>query len=185
MIICYFFQVSAYLDKFVARKEKSFIQPVIDWEAGLFGRLTATLSQSRSEQGGQFILHLEKFVKFVIFEIESNAKSYGSLHWWPYTRLCDLCHIKYDFIGKVETWHSDISHLIQSDFFEFEVKSLLMNKYNRNQEKTTEDTCISYFKQLNPQLIIKLYNLCKSDFLIGGYDYPQNYIDMAKKIKAD
>ena len=53
--------MSAYLDKFVSRKEKSFIQPVIDWEAGLFGRLTATLHQSHND-GGQFILHFEKFI---------------------------------------------------------------------------------------------------------------------------
>jgi len=174
--------VSAYLDKFVSRKEKSFIQPVIDWEAGLFGRLSATLHQSHND-GGQFILHFEKFVKFIIFEIESNSKSYGSLHWWPYTKLCDLCRIRYNFIGKVETWESDIQQLSElSEFSNFDLSSLIGQKFNRNKEKTTEDTSKLYFKQLSQDLIIKLYTMYESDFLIGGYDFPQNYINMAKGV---
>ena len=162
---------------------------MIDWEIGFFGKLTETLnqlSQSHNKQESKFILHFEKFVKFIIYEIESNSKSYGSLHWWPYTRLCNMCHIRYDFIGKVETWQSDVELLIESgNFSEFEKTALCNQKLNQNQQKTTEDTSKLYFKQLSPELVIKLYNLYKNDFIIGGYDYPQSYVEVAKKNKTE
>ena len=155
---------------------------MIDWKTkngGLLGQISTKLHQITRTQN---IVSFKTFIRFVIFEIQSNTISYGSLHWWPFTQLCDLCHVKYDFIGKVETWHSDISYLTKTaKFSKFGLKSLMSTKFNGNQEKTTKDTTITYFKQLNPQLIIELYNLYKNDFLIGGYKYPQNYIDMAKK----
>ena len=96
------FQVSAYHDKFVHLLDKSFIQPVIDWEAGLFGRLTATVSKNNATNvaTNTFLMKFEKFVRFILYEIENNMQSYGSLHWWPFSRLCGLCHIDYDFIGE-------------------------------------------------------------------------------------
>ncbi len=106
----YLFQVSAYRDKFVSKQDSSFIQPLVDWEAGLLGRLTVALRQKIQGQGQKtkaanksekFRLSFEKFVLFVIHELETNIQSYGSLHWWPYSRLCGLCQIPYDFIGKL------------------------------------------------------------------------------------
>ena len=182
----FLFQVSAYLEKFISKKLKNFIQPVINWKAkkeGIFSQLSAKLHQITRTQNE---VDFETFIRFIIFEIQSNTISYGSLHWWPFTQLCDLCHVKYDFIGKVETWYSDISYLLKrNEFSVFDLKSLISQKFNENQEKTTKDTSLAYFKQLNSHLIVQLYNLYKNDFLIGGYDYPQNYIDMFKKNETD
>jgi hypothetical protein len=128
-------------------------------------------------------LDFEKFVRFIIFEIESNSKSYGTLHWWPFTNICDLCHVHYDFIGKVETWRSDIQNLSEmTEFADFDLSSTNKEKFNQNTKKTKEDISQVYFKQLNQEIIIKLYNIYKSDFLIGGYNYPQSYIDSIKNI---
>ena len=97
-----------------------------------------------------------------------------------------MCHIRYDFIGKVETWQSDVELLIESgNFSEFDKSALCNQKLNQNQQKTTEDTSKLYFKQLSPELVIKLYNLYKIDFIIGGYDYPQSYVEVAKKNKTE
>ena len=74
--------------------------------------------------------------------------------------------------------------LKRDEFSAFDLKSLISQKFNKNQEKTNEDTSLAYFKQLNPHLIMELYNLYKFDFLIGGYDYPQNYVDMVKNNKT-
>ena len=40
--------VSAYHEKFVLRQEMTFIQPVIDWEAGFSGRIAAWFDTNRS-----------------------------------------------------------------------------------------------------------------------------------------
>ena len=125
------FQVSAYHDKFVHLLDKSFIQPVIDWEAGLFGRLTATVSKNNATNvaSNTFLMKFEKFVRFILYEIENNMQSYGSLHWWPFSRLCGLCHIDYDFIGEwkksaindytfvVRIWERKLRDLARHFFF--------------------------------------------------------------------
>ena len=184
--------MSAYIDKFVVRKEHNFIQPVIDWEAGLIGRLAATLQNVpnlltnqnanhtiKSAVSKNFEMHFEKFVKFIISELETNTKSYGSLHWWPFTKLCGLCSIPYDFIGKVETLKSDIQQLDSTRKFQNNLTNFFGQKFNHNDEKK-EETSRLYFKQLSKDLVVKLHNLYFDDFVIGNYEYPEEFINLAK-----
>ena len=170
----FIFQASAYLDKFITRKEDNFIRPILNWEK--------THNASFNESDPLFVKFV-KFVKFIIFEIESNSQSYGTLHWWPFTNICGLCNVRYDFIGKVETWTSDIENLSEmTEFKDFDLSSTNKEKFNQNTKKSKEDISQVYFKQLNQEIIIKLYNIYKSDFFIGGYKYPQSYIDSVKNI---
>ena len=121
-------------------------------------------------------MNFTKFVNFVIYEIENNMQSYGSLHWWPFSRLCGLCHLHYDFIGKVETLQSDIDILSpQIPGFQAEMRELFRVKYNKNRK---EETTKAYFTQLEEELILKLYQLYEDDFQLGGYDYPMEYFGM-------
>ena len=121
-------------------------------------------------------MNFTKFVNFVIYEIENNMQSYGSLHWWPFSRLCGLCHLHYDFIGKVETLQSDIDILSpQIPGFQPEMRELFRVKYNKNRK---EETSKAYFTQLEKALILKLYQLYEDDFQLGGYDYPLDYFGM-------
>ena len=120
-----------------------------------------------------FQMNFAKFVNFVIYELENNMQSYGSLHWWPFSRLCGLCHLHYDFIGKVETLQSDIDSLSPKiPGFQEEMRELFRVKYNKNRK---EETTKAYFTQLDQGLIMKLYQLYEDDFQLGGYDYPTEY----------
>ena len=123
----------------------------------------------------------EEFVKFIIFELENDVQSYGSLHWWPFSNLCGLCHINYDFLGKVETLHSDITYLAASEpfsQFNFNLTELFNYKFNKNGAQTHQ-MGKKYFSTLKKDVVKKLANLYQDDFLGGGYDYPQEYIDVA------
>ena len=172
------FQVSAYHEKFVIRQEMNFIQPVIDWEAGLSGRLVAWFDLDTSKRKKDFNMNFEKFVHFVIHELETNIPSYGSLHWWPFSRLCGLCHIKYDFIGKVETLQSDVEALApQIRGFQPSQRQLFSVKFNKNRK---EETSKAYFSQLDSPLIMQLYSLFEDDFQLGNYDYPIDYLNLHK-----
>ena len=174
-LLLFIFQASAYLDKFITRKEDHFIKPILNWEK--------TQNASFTESDPFWSLDFEKFVKFIIFEIESNSKSYGTLHWWPFTNICGLCNVRYDFIGKVETWTSDIQNLSEmTEFTDFDLRSTNKKRFNQNTKNSKKDISQVYFKQLNQETIIKLYNIYKSDFFIGGYKYPQSYIDSVKNI---
>ena len=176
-LLCFLFQVSAYHDKFVLRQLKSFIQPVIDWEAGLVGRLASIMNTNASSQ---FQLNFEKFVRFILHELQTNMQSYGSLHWWPFSRLCGLCHVEYDFVGKIETLEADVTHLASTKLpmYQGQIEAVFGQKINKNHDKS-EKTAHLYFKQLKKDLVLELYSVYEDDFLVGGYEYPQSYLDSA------
>jgi hypothetical protein len=58
-------------------------------------------------------INFDVFTDFVLRELATGERSYGSLHWIPSSDLCDVCSIKYDFIGKVETLRLDLGLLTQ------------------------------------------------------------------------
>ena len=42
------------------------------------------------------------FDNFVIDELLMDNIGKGSLHWWPYSRLCQICYIEYSFIRRLK-----------------------------------------------------------------------------------
>ena len=168
------------MDKIIKRKEAAFIQPIIKWENSQKQLENSLFTNSGRILNNKSVLSFERFVNFIIYEIESNSISHGTLHWWPFTNLCRLCHIRYDFIGDVETWTSDIKYLSNlTEFSKFNLSSINKEKFNHSARKTKKDASIVYFRQLTEETVKKLYNIYKSDFYIGGYKY-QNYIDASK-----
>jgi hypothetical protein len=62
--------VSAYHDKFVRSREKSFVQPLIKYESSLLNKRKKTSEPKKPN--GIFLSSFAKFVRFVLFELESN-----------------------------------------------------------------------------------------------------------------
>ena len=81
--------VSAYTDKFVVNKNSQFINALRenDVQIGLMNENN---------------ISFEQFVNFVIDEISMDTMSEGSLHWWPYSSLCQMCEIDYSYNGNLE-----------------------------------------------------------------------------------
>ena len=79
--------VSAYKDKFVVNKNTEFINNV--------------LNHNRINRNDNHV-SFGQFVNFVIDELLMDTMSEGSLHWWPYSKLCRICDIKYSYIGTLE-----------------------------------------------------------------------------------
>ena len=80
--------VSAYLDKFIAKRNSVFIQALLNYE----------IENGLVDHKFSF----EHFVNFVIDEISTDSMTEGSLHWWPYSSLCKMCDINYSYIGHLE-----------------------------------------------------------------------------------
>ena len=81
--------VSAYEDKFVVNKNQEFINDVLN---------------HNRVNGNNNHVSFGQFVNFVIDELLMDTMSEGSLHWWPYSKLCRMCDIKYSFIGRLEVF---------------------------------------------------------------------------------
>ena len=125
----------------------------------------------------------QRFVDFVIHNV-STTKDTGVItktHFWPYTDLCKVCLVSYDFIGHLETFEDDIEKL--SDRFP---ENQVLQEMNASKRLNCKSNCegnalgskyASDYKQLKKETIVRLYQIYKNDFEFGGYDYPYDYID--------
>ena len=92
----------------------------------------------------------------------------------------------YDFIGKLETIKSDLEQLQKKFPVEIreKIKTIFAQKKNASVGKL-QNTSEKYFLQLSKKQILRLYKMYEMDFLIGGYPYPQKYIDLGYQVEND
>jgi hypothetical protein len=87
--------------------------------------------------------------------------------------------IPFDFIGKLETLEDDLKVLKTK--FPDEIRSRISEIFSRKKNASvgkSAETSRKYFRQLPKDLILKLYRAYELDFLIGGYPFPGNYVDL-------
>ena len=102
------------------------------------------------------------------------------VHWWPYTELCRVCSVHYDFVGHVERLQEDIE-ILSNKFPENDVLEDLHQKKVKAHctascKNTTNEVYIKYFHEITKDTIIRLYFRFFDDFKFGGYEFPRNYI---------
>ena len=86
--------VSAYHDKFIVQKNNAF--------------MTALLNYNREHKLVGSMPSFELFVNFVVDEITTDSMSDGSLHWWPYSKICKICEMDYSYVGRIEVrYHNE------------------------------------------------------------------------------
>lgn len=85
-------------------------------------------------------------------------------HWELMSELCHPCLIKYDVIGKYETFFDDstlVLHMIGADNFTFP---------KVNETAGTSAKLQHYLDQIPPDSIEKLYKLYENDFILFDYN---------------
>ena len=117
----------------------------------------------------------------MIYEIKSKVISYGSYHWMPFTDFCGICDIDFDFVGKLETLESDVQLLSELFPKKLDPKTLEIFSSKQNSSPGRSEQTTKYaFSKLSKTLIKDLYKIYKSDFIIGGYPYPEDYIKLGR-----
>ena len=87
------------------------------------------------------------------------------MSWAEYTRLCSLCDIEYNFIGKFETLPEDISYVLRKLYHkEADYWFPAMNNV-RSAANLTE----KYYSQIDSKLIHTVRELFKYDFTLLNY----------------
>lgn len=131
---------SAYLDKFYLPDFWSKLGPLF-----------------RQEQRSHCINNIS-FNEFLIYIVKHSK--HLDLHWAPISQICDICQVKYDVIGKMETFIEDSRYILkhigseksidvrQIDTTTREMEEIqLLTKYNfkftRNKRKCFERTIIA------------------------------------------
>ena len=94
---------SAYNDKFVNMNYK-FIRT---YQHVQHVFRTTNITVGLAEKNCQKHVEFEDFIKYISWEHLKSRKT-PNPHWRTYFKACSPCHVQYDFIGKLETFPSDL-----------------------------------------------------------------------------
>ena len=157
------------------RTEQYFLKIIGDYQLNYMNFDVKDLVSSKG------FMPFSTFVEFIIHEAENKNESFDAIsnypphavHWWPYTELCGVCKVHYDLVGHMETFDEDVYKLISRfpDILDFRLKDI--KGYEGNRTKYRE-----FFRELKKTEIEKLYIRFKNDFEFGGYNYPNDFIDI-------
>ena len=122
------------------------------------------------------------FVNLVLSEYKKSECSifYDSdclginIHWKPFTSECSYCNIKYDVIGRMETFNEDVKYIFKKSGLSSILSLNLFNKFINSSKLKTKVMTKKYFSQLTENQINELYDMYRMDFEMFGYD-PKPY----------
>lgn len=92
------------------------------------------------------------------------SQSQKDMHWIPQWRLCDVCGIKYDFIGHLDTVNEDAQYVIDSLGFNLTYPHAFPSKAYKG--LSLEE----WYKDLPVTLLKKLQKVYLFDFELHGFD---------------
>uniref|UniRef100_A0A4W3IEP8 Carbohydrate sulfotransferase n=1 Tax=Callorhinchus milii TaxID=7868 RepID=A0A4W3IEP8_CALMI len=108
-----------------------------------------------------------QFIEYLLDPQTENQFPFDD-HWRQMYRLCHPCHIKYDFIGKLETLDEDTAYLLQLLNAEKRIK--FPRKYPN---QTTTSYVEQWFRIIPKPWREKLFQLYEPDFTLFGYPKPK------------
>ena len=118
-------------------------------------------------------LVLKEYKQFNCSRIHDSECPNINIHWKSFASECSYCNIKYDVIGRMETFDEDVKYIMKKSNLEsiFSMKSI--KKLHSSKHKSNKMTQ-KYFSQLTKGQVNELYNMYKMDFEMFGYD-AKNY----------
>ena len=92
-------------------------------------------------------------------------------HMISYTRMCNPCQIKYDFIGFIDTFETDMRTILSSVGADKYI--ILPNRTKTGYDQTKTNTILQYWlKDLPKPLIQKIYENYYWDYFLFGFTKP-------------
>ena len=85
-------------------------------------------------------------------------------HWIPIYLQCMPCHIQYTILARLDTLTEDSEQIFKS----IQLPAQLPRSHV-TQGNTTDNTISSYYSTISKDLLNKLFNIYKFDFLLFNY----------------
>ena len=161
--------VSAYIDK------------VLNTKNTYYAYVRKALLQKYSE------VNFQNFLRFVLNSMEKcNSQTTTCLnsidvHWQPYYQRCEFCDVKYDYIGRLETFNHDVQEvLIQANLTEY-IPIQNIKQIHQSTTMSTSQLQIDvdgiqaseftkqYFKNVEESVVKKIFQYFELDFLLLQY----------------
>ena len=111
------------------------------------------------------------FLEFVDFVL-SNGAGVDSEHLDSCYHHCDMCRIRYDFIGKFESFSEDTQYILMQTGAH---QIIDINDKTFMGSVILKKSALPYFKQLPKDTILKLYLRYEMDFKMFGYSADEYY----------
>jgi len=154
--------LSAYRDKFFLNGNAKFEQDKVERWYKKFGQ-TILKNYRKTTPSDPKYNKAPTFREFVEYLVDLPISKFDD-HWKPMYMQCMPCHIQYRVIARLETLSADSAHILQS----IGVSSRLP-KSHTTQGKTTNNLVSTFYSEINSELLSKLYNLYKFDFLLFNF----------------
>ncbi|CAF1404853.1 unnamed protein product [Adineta ricciae] len=120
----------------------------------------------------------EDFIRYILVDTQSSVGiSQMDFHWQPYSSICQVCQLKYNFIGRYETFNQDFNHLIRY----FNILNWIIQKKYSSSHLIKWNYQKFYFNLPN-DLICQLIRLYEEDFRLFKYEINQ-YINRTDLIR--
>ena len=103
------------------------------------------------------------FKEFIEYVVDLPINKLES-HWIPMYLQCMPCHIKYKIIARLNTLTVDSDQIFKSMGVAAELP-----KSHVTQGNSTDNTVATYFSQISKDLLDKLIDIYKFDFLLFNY----------------
>ncbi|UJR34979.1 hypothetical protein I4U23_027758 [Adineta vaga] len=115
------------------------------------------------------------FEHFITYMLSTGLRA--DVHWQPYTKLCQVCLLKYNFIGKYETIEEDLNRFIS-------YLGMKPDEWNKKTYEKTGKTKENYqllYSNLSQQTICNLKRFYRDDFHLFDYQF-EDYLINKKNI---
>ncbi|XP_045199232.2 carbohydrate sulfotransferase 11-like [Mercenaria mercenaria] len=153
---------SAFRNKFILTNDPRFI----DYVSSKIKSISRNISSKMSpDKGG---VNFTEFVQYLL-HWRTIEEGYNE-HWDSVSNLCHPCLVKYNFIGKYESFKKDVAALLKLLSIEDRVKFQKREEYYKH--VPSADMMSKYFKTLPQELFEDLRHIYIQDYLLFNYKIP-------------
>ncbi|XP_070559210.1 carbohydrate sulfotransferase 11-like [Ptychodera flava] len=115
----------------------------------------------------------EEYVQYLV-DKASSKEVFSDKNLIPIHKLCSICHVGYDIIGKLEDMKQDAHYILQQAGVDGKVV------FPANDEDATKSSDTGslrrYYSKVSPENILKLYRIYQFDFKLLDYPFPDSYL---------
>ncbi|ELT90323.1 hypothetical protein CAPTEDRAFT_133491, partial [Capitella teleta] len=110
------------------------------------------------------------FGEFIQYILDPNTVREGpyNAHWRQYHKLCQPCHVQYDFIGHFDSLDADIRAVLER----LQVNDLVDIPKKPTSRESTAHALTRSYADISSDDIRALWQIYSIDYKMFGYEYP-------------
>ncbi|XP_077992231.1 carbohydrate sulfotransferase 8-like [Glandiceps talaboti] len=155
--------LSAFIDKFETPDDT-----VYDWAK--WGKKVAKKYRKQNGNTDNGNVTFVEFIQYLIDPATNPSKM--DPHWRPVYLMCNICNMRYDFIGRIEHFKEDAYSFLKLINASDVVKSLNFPSDNFHSTNASEKLYPNYYAKVPHEYLVRLYKRYELDFELFGYEEP-------------